>query len=65
MARFAGTPGLNMHEVSGIQLGQQTVQLVGSDGSVIGTGSGVVDVTDSISGTGNICNFNYQVVHIA
>ncbi|KAK3386003.1 glycoside hydrolase [Podospora didyma] len=65
VAKFPGTPGLNIHQVADIRKGRQVVQLVlDTDGSILGEGEGLVDVTDSITGTEGICNFNYQVVEI-
>ncbi len=55
------TAGLNMAAV-GIKTGAQKVELVNSAGQVIGAGSSTMDVAADTSG---VCNFNYQVVHIA
>ena len=54
-------PGLNMAAVP-IQTGAQSVQLVGPDGTIMGAGSSTQDVVAETTG---VCNFNYQVVHIA
>jgi glucan endo-1,3-alpha-glucosidase len=64
LAEFPGVPGMNMHQVHGIRTGRQKVELVGPNGIAIGAGIGGVDVTDTIAGIRNICNFNFQVVHI-
>ncbi|KAK8233899.1 glycoside hydrolase [Phyllosticta capitalensis] len=62
VASFAGVAGLNAQSVPDIQLGAQKVELVSSDGTVLGAGSSTVDVA---ADTDSTCNFNYQVVHIA
>ncbi|KAK3348867.1 glycoside hydrolase [Lasiosphaeria hispida] len=64
VASFPGVPGLNVHQVEGIRVGEQTVRLVGTDGEVLGHGAGGLHVTDNLGGTGGICNYNYQVVEI-
>ncbi|KAI0720253.1 glycoside hydrolase [Cerioporus squamosus] len=55
------TAGLNIAAVD-IKTGAQKVELVNSAGQIIGAGSSTVDVAADTSG---VCNFNYQVVHIA
>ena len=61
VATLPTQPGLNSAAVP-INTGGQTVELVGPDGQVIGAGSSTQDVVADTSG---VCNFNYQVVHIA
>ncbi|KAI0754767.1 glycoside hydrolase [Daedaleopsis nitida] len=61
IATLATKAGLNYASV-GIRTGAQRVELVNSGGQIIGAGSSTMDV---VSSTGGICNFNYQVVHIA
>ncbi|KAK8157800.1 glycoside hydrolase [Phyllosticta citrichinensis] len=62
IASVPGVAGLNAQSVPGIQLGAQKVELLKADGTVLGAGSGTVDVVAETDGT---CNFNYQVVHVA
>ena len=61
VATLPTQPGLNSAAVS-IKTGAQKVELVGPDGQVMGAGSSTQDV---VSDTDGVCNFNYQVVHIA
>ncbi|KAI0774388.1 glycoside hydrolase [Fomes fomentarius] len=53
--------GLNFASVP-IKTGAQRVELVNGSGQILGVGSSTQDV---VSSTNGICNFNYQVVHIA
>ncbi|KAK3688974.1 glycoside hydrolase [Podospora appendiculata] len=64
VGQFEAAAGLNMYQVDARQ-GRQVVELVSSSGVLLGKGVGSVDVSDSIEGTGGVCNFNYQVVGIA
>lgn len=61
VATLPTKPGLNEAAVS-IKTGAQKVELVASNGQVLGAGSSTQDVEADSSG---VCNFNYQVVHIA
>ncbi|KAK7703348.1 hypothetical protein SLS57_010997 [Botryosphaeria dothidea] len=58
---FDGKAGMNAQAVQGMKAGQQKVELVGADGSVIGAGLSKVDV----AADADFCNFNYHVVHVA
>ncbi|RPD67031.1 glycoside hydrolase [Lentinus tigrinus ALCF2SS1-7] len=61
VATLPTTAGLNIAAVD-IKTGSQKVDLVDSAGSIMGSGSSTVDVAADTSG---VCNFNYQVIHIA
>ncbi|KAI0636141.1 glycoside hydrolase [Trametes polyzona] len=61
VATIPTKPGLNMASVP-IRTGPQRVELVAANGSILGAGSSTQDVVADTSG---VCNFNYQVVHIA
>ncbi|KAL1949763.1 hypothetical protein VTO73DRAFT_8644 [Trametes versicolor] len=61
VATLATKPGLNFASVP-IRSGSQRVELVAANGSIMGAGSSTQDV---VSDTSGVCNFNYQVVHIA
>ncbi|KAI0654666.1 glycoside hydrolase [Cubamyces menziesii] len=61
VATLPTNPGLNMATVP-IKTGPQRVELVAADGTIMGAGSSTQDVVADTSG---VCNFNYQVVHIA
>ncbi|KAH8834210.1 glycoside hydrolase [Flagelloscypha sp. PMI_526] len=62
IANYTGVAGLNAFFVTGIKTGSQMVQLIASNGTIMGAGSSTVNVAADTSG---VCNFNYQVVHIA
>ncbi|KAK3317205.1 glycoside hydrolase [Cercophora scortea] len=64
VGQFEAAAGLNIYEV-GARHGRQVVELVSGSGVLLGRGVGLVDVSDSIEGTGGVCNFNYQVAAIA
>ena len=63
VGEFEGRVGMNMWQV-GWRLGEQVVQVLAADGTVIGEGKGKMAVTDRLEDLGGICNFNYQVVEI-
>ncbi|KAI0759582.1 glycoside hydrolase [Trametes elegans] len=61
VATLGTVPGLNYADVP-IRTGAQRVELLDRNGNILGAGSGSRDV---VADTDGVCNFNYQVVHIA
>lgn len=57
---FDGKAGLNAQAVLGMTTGKQRVELVNTDGTVLGAGLSAADV----QADADFCNFNYHVVHV-